>query len=477
MSQWISVVPLLLMPLMLGAALPLRQTRLATRWWFGVVAAAMIVIVGHGIGLPRSVVFGILYGAVMMVLWWRLRRSSSGIVAVPRREVLYGLLLVLLLVPLVLAVVLWTLDFPALGADAIVIWYAKAKAFHAWAAVPDLPSPNYPALGPVSWMLVLEWVSSDAERVGRLFFGMAYIIWYLGLFELVRRPYPWGSAIVLPALAMLFVDFSTVTRGDQDYLLTSAAGMATIFLVKTLMMLSGERGPLHARLTAMLGRSEGRQCCFLAAIFSGALGLVKQEGTVLGLILMSAWVTTLLVQERAANWPAVVRRVLPMGGTYAVVAGVWPALLVLHHVDLTNVQGQAFSVSSVLHALENVNRWPAIRPYLVEYVVTMRPVLVASLILSVTSLWLLPNLRTAVLFLWGVLFLHTVFVPFVFLATRQPLQWHLRTAFDRLIAHDRFVFVTLLWITIVVMLNALAGRSPSGAVRTSDAATQFPVPS
>lgn len=458
-----SLVPLLVVPIALGAGLLGVGAGVGTCWWLGTAVAALAVVIGHAIRIPQPVVLVAISVATAISLVARVRRGSWRTTP-SRRDVVQAALLALLISPLVAAGVLRTLDHPALGADAIVIWYAKAKALYQWLPFRELPFENYPALGPAAWMLVLQWVGADRENIGRVVLVLPYFFWIVTLLELFPRPWPRASFVVVPGLAVLFFDFDRFTHGDQDGFLMMTAGMATIFMVKVLLRLSSAEGTAAQILPALTATADGRRDAFLGAFFAGILGLIKQEGTVLGLILVVSWVAAILAHERPARWGPMVRRLLPSLLTYAAVAALWPTLLLINGVDVRKVQGEAFTVASVTQALGNVDRWPTIQPFFVNYYRAAAPLLVAAAVASVGLAWTCQRTRVVLAFLWGVLILHSGFVLVVFLSTRQQLLWHLRTAFERLAGQGRFVLVMLLGLTLISLATALT--SPEGARAT-----------
>src|SRR5262245_35673856 len=169
MFQATSVVPLLIIPFALGTGLLTQQTGVGARWWFGIIAASGTVILGHGIGLPQSVVLGVIFGAALLLPIRVLRRPHCPI---PPRETLHTALFAVFLLPLFLSVLLRTLERPATPVDPIVIWYAKAKALFEWTPFSDLPYHDYPGLGPAAWMLVLKWVGPEQENISRVIFAL-----------------------------------------------------------------------------------------------------------------------------------------------------------------------------------------------------------------------------------------------------------------------------------------------------------------
>jgi len=454
MSGSISLVPLVLIPFALGAGLLGGRTGAATCWWFGVAVSAVIVIVGYGVGFAQGAVLGGIVGtAFVLFVMGALSRNRWRLVTL--RNALHAATLTVFFLPLLCAILLRTLDYPALGADATVIWYAKAKALYEWVPFPERPFPNYPELGPAAWMSVLKWVGPEREHLGRLILVLPYFFWFLAALELFDRPYPWASAIVLPTVALLFFDFERFTRGDQDGLVMMTAGMAAIFLAKILIHVSPADRRLKDRFALLLSTPQGRQDCFLGAFFSGLLGLIKQEAAILGFIVVLTWASIVLACARPAHWRRVLVRLLPYGLTYTSLAVLWPLLVFLHGIDVTEIQGEAFTVSSVIHAVGHVDRWPQIGAYFADHYRSEGWVFVACLVLSSAAAWVVRRLRPALLFLWIVYGLHAVFVAFVFLATRESVQWHLETAFARLTLQGRFALAVMLCLTIMALVPRL----------------------
>jgi hypothetical protein len=374
-------------------------------------------------------------------------------------------LLVALLLGPVLAAGLYTLRQPIMAWDGLVIWYAKVRGLYEWRPLAALPLPNYPDLGPACWMSVLKWVGADAENVGRLVFPAFYFMWIVAMLELPRRRRSWVAVVVVAGVAALLFDLEAFTNGYQDGFLMVAAGMSAIFVVKSLVGAGSKTGepPLEEVLVPAVPTAQGRQDYYLAAFFAGTLGLIKQEGLILGFILMVSWGAAVIAERRPACWRGLLRRLCPVVSIYVALATLWPLLLARNGVNVLMVQGPAFTPSSVIGVLDNLHRWTDIQPYFAEYFWRLRHVFAACVLLSLASLWGLPRTRRAIMFLWTVLGLYLAFVTFTFCATRQLLQWHLDTAFKRLTSHSQFVFALLLCLTVGVLLDrvrpAWAGRS------------------
>jgi hypothetical protein len=424
-------VPLLLVPLFAGAGLTGRDAGIGTRWWCGVLSLAWIALLGVGIGLPLSFIL-VATGAAAVVLCVRgIRASGDPPLALPSRATAArGLVLAVGLALPLTAAITHTLYLPPRG-DGAVIWFAKARALFEGVPFAHLPFVNYPDLGSTAWMLVLKWTGLAAEPFGRAVLLLGFFAWILAILELFPRPCPWSATIILPVLAAASLDLEGATNGCQDFFLSSVAGVALVFILR----ISRRGGPASRR--------DG----LLAGFLMASLPLIKQEGTILALILCLGWLI-------ASKKKTIVLLVIPL-------LLVWPALQMIHGVDPSQIQGDAFTLSSTVNAFRSWDRWPAIVAHFSAVLRDSWPLLCAFVVLAATSALCLPKLRRAVFILVGVLLLHVGFVLFVFLATRQPLEWHLNTAFPRLYGQQRFVVITGLAFMSVELFQAILNRSES----------------
>ncbi len=433
-------------PLLIGSALPGPGRNLGTRWWFGTIIAGLTVIVGHAAGAPRAMTLA----AVIAVAAVGIVRGRRWVA--PSRDWTAAVTVLLLLAP-ALAQCLSTLIQPVAGYDGIVIWYSKTKALFAWQPMAALPFARYPNMGPAQWFLNLAWAGEGQEHVGRLVFVLASLAWIWALRELWPAPMPWSSVVVVPIVGLVFMDVDPEhTSGYQDAFLMATAAMACTLITKVLTRDSGAGGASTS--------GSPRQDITLAALFAGSLGLIKQEGLFLGLILVSVGALSLLGGADRDRRRALTGFLWPALALYAALALLWPLLVSLHGMNPLNIQhGDTFTVGSVLQAFGQFWRWPLIAPYFAAYVRDIGPALTAAGILSLAGAWLAPHLRRGVQFLWGVLVVHLAFVFLVFLSTRADLGWHLESAFARLAGQNRFVLAVLLSLTAVSLIELALART------------------
>lgn len=459
----LAVLQMTALPLLVGAVAGVRMGW-AVRWYAGAVVVGVLAVVAHGLRIPGPALA--VAGALLAVAALLAGRCGAARTApFSGREKVCLLLLVVLLAAPAAAACLHALAHPVASYDGMAIWYAKVKAAYYGIPLSRITMGNYPELGPVLWMLPLKWVGLANEHVGRAFFPLAYFAWMVALPEVFGRPYALPAALAAALSALLVFDYDAFTNGCQDALVLLSAGFAATLLVRLLVAQSAAGAGGEDSRSAPGAASGGRGELVLAGFLSGVPALVKQEGTVWSLIVVGAFLAALVLRARLAESWRLLRAIAPLLAAWIGALALWPALLLWNHLDPRKVQGDGFSLSSIVYAYRELGRWSMIRPYLDTYVGGHRVLLLAC---GTTSLlcWLLaPKVRRAIAMLWLVLALHLSFLVVVFLSTRFDLAWQLSTAFGRLATQGDFVYVLLAFVSLTALAEAALGRAAGGPGR------------
>ena len=442
----LALLALFAIPLAAGALIPARAMSWPVRWWVSVTGIGLFFAVAHALGAPlatTALLLGVAALAAFLLQPGRCLLRLRGICRWPDKFHQVALLALLLVL---LGGFMRVMSKPVPLSDGKVIWLNKAKALYAEVPFAQVPAVNYPNLGPMLWMLVMKLSGGTEECFGRLFFPTQYFFWMLGMIWLHRRRHTWVMPLSVSLVAWLFFS-NGVINGYQDMFLLACAGMSAAHFVKLLLRNGSARGERHNR--------RDRADYFCAFYFAGVGGFIKNEGAVLGMIIVLAWVLALAASQGFRALPAALRRAWPALLLWAVMLCLWPMLLLHNEIDLAAVQRDAFSLKAIHTIPQDLHRWRAITPHVLKHFAVNSPVIFASVLLSVACARAMPRVRQAVLFLWLACFGHMTFVILVFFVTRQDVAWHLGTAFERLALQHAFVYAIILCITPAFLAETL----------------------
>jgi hypothetical protein len=435
---FLSLLPLMVIPLLVGTAAFGPRLPVAIRWFFGMISLGLILTVAYSLGISWGTffyAFGIgLVGCALLLLKQGVKRLGKHAWPNIYRAGVGFFLLILLGCAYVKV-----FAEPLEAWDAVVIWFNKARDLYQGTPISQLHFVNYPPLGPMYWAFVMKFTGGLWESYGRLLFPTMYFFWMLALPYMFPKCIPaWIFLIVIPGLGWLFFDMFAFTSGYQDGFVTICAGMAAIHLCKTL-----------------LEDKRRRQTDYLLALyFAGTDALVKNEGAVLAMILYTAWFLTLIVTERHNfNWKYL-RSLIPGGMLFLLLLSIWPGLLIYHGQDPSQVQGPAFTINSIANSYENIDRLPMIKDYFVEhYFHPQTKTILSCTLLSIITAALVPITTRVMVFLWVTALGHILFMVLVYLATGSPLEWHLTFSLKRLAFHHSFAYVIILCISLCCLLE------------------------
>jgi hypothetical protein len=443
MSAGLAVLTLLAAPALVGTASTPRTTA-GVRWAVGAVMLCLVGVVLHGLGISRDAA---LWALAMLTLAAAVRCAMTmRSIRTSRVDPLLGLGFGLVATAGTLVV----LSQPVNDWDAVAIWYAKTRALLEWQPLSATPFPVYPELGPMGWSLVLAIAGPFAEPVGRLLFLGLYLAWLtsLPLWLPARPPLRIRLALILAVAA--YVDFGKITNGYQDAVVMSVAGLSAMLLGRAIFDVGAEprAAPGDERFHAAVG-----------LFFAGALGAIKVEGTLLGAILVGGW----LIAVAIVRGPRFLKPFLPFVGLWIGLTAVWPLLLAVNGVSFSTFQPGAYATLSADEALGRLSRLPLI----VYLFARMGPwyvlPIVAAALTSVAAWRRVPAVRPVVAWLWGCAVAHWLGIVTVFLLTNYDVDWHVRTALDRLEIQHAFIWPMVTIVSAAAVLRDADQPLPGAA--------------
>jgi hypothetical protein len=399
-----AVVALVFVPALAGCWLPRSlDVPVAARWGFGAVLLLLVVTVLHGIGVGPPVAFV----AAAVVVAAGAARVSSAIGAIRRASATDRAIAALVLVPVV-AAALFTLSTPVDAGDAVMAWYAKARALLDWPPVAQVPYAEYSNLGTMGWSLLLRVSGWAYEPAARLVFPALYAAFALSLSDSLERPLSRHAIWAVPLAMLATFDLRLIANGYQDVPVASVAGLASVLLANHLR--TGDRG--HG---------------LLALFFAGTLGLIKIEGVVLAAVLVVSWLAIQRFEPlRRRSW-------IPGLLMVCALAALWPALVWIHGVRVDQGQYSAFEGASMTDLFGRSARLPTIARAFIATGPRFLVPLAAGLVLGVAAWRRSPAARRVLTFFGLAVVLHSLWIVAVFLLTNLDVNWHLATAFDRLV--------------------------------------------
>lgn len=455
-----TLIPLALLPLATGSAIPSLTLSWASRWAFGAAVIGILITICHALHLSQPTAWILIAGLIILGILAGIQnfRKNHLLIAPPS---LWNLTAISLLAILWLALAIHVLAHPLhpMHWDAVRIWFNKAKGLFYWTPFQALPTPdfhmkNYPHLGPAFQMFVMKFHGYPAENFSRLIYPGFFAAWLIAFRNLNPGIKPLHFLGLIPAVGLVFLSKSAFTNGYQDGFLGLMAGFSVIHFLVCLLHSSGA--------FLMKDPRTYRSHLFLGFFFAGSVAFIKVEGLVMSGILVMGFLAVRLLWSADRISSQDLKELAPFFGLWIAMISVWPLLLKLNQLDPTQISGDAYTLSDILHWYRNINRLPAISRYFGEYWTSIQSVFFASILLSGGAFVLTPRIRSAIFYLWGILVLHLLFIHMAFLASRLPLDWHLSTAYERLCFQHFFVFASLLFLCSTYLLKELS-RAPGAS--------------
>lgn len=431
------VMPLLILlglvffPFVAGVFFLPSYLSFSIRWYFGLTLLGLFTLFTHALGASQTLVWGflgmfLLAASVFLFAKTNLFTDECELDCPSTLWIQISAWAALIFVVLThpLTPYFW---------DALYIWYNKARALFYWAPLSETPGKdlfmvNYPHLGPVLQMMLMKLAGKPWEEYGRMLFPTLYIVWSLSVINWIRRIHH-HHAYHLLGIAVLWACFlqTHFINGYQDAFVSLTAGMATLCFLNSMIQEQSEEKVISY--------------FYLGVYFSGACCFIKTEGFALGGGALSAY--TLVNFFRRS--PLKAHHFLSGWGIFFTLFICWPFLLSINGIDPSKLQAEAFSLKELPLFFENLsNRWPTIQNYYRNYFIYFVNPFTSMLILSIWGFLRAPHLRAKLIYLWLILIGHMTFVAIPFIMTHLPLEWHLSTAFGRLMFQHSFLYPLIL---------------------------------
>ena len=174
----------------------------------------------------------------------------------------------------------------------------------------------------------------------------------------------------------------------------------------------------------------------VACLFGGVLAWIKNEGMMVGLILVLVTTALCLASTARHLRRSLVRAIIPGLLTFSGIALSWPAMELVHGVKPWVIQGGAFEFGRLSSVFQRLGRLNPICEYLRRYLQEQKTVVGLLFVLSVAMLILCP---------------------------RQDLAWHLATAFDRLMFQNTLIVASGLTLLMRICAEEALASGPPDA--------------
>lgn len=422
-----TLAALLFLPFTVGAFFLPAYLSYSIRWYFGLGACGLFVLLAHSLNAPQILVWSFLIPvlciAAIFVFSKKKLFTDDCEIDCP------SVLLIQLSAWIALTFVVLSHPLTPYFWDALYIWYNKARALFYWNDLSEIPSKNlfmvnYPHLGPVLQMMLMKLSGQPIEEYGRLLFPAVYIAWSLSALNWVRRiNFHHGYHLLSIIVLWAYFRQTHFINGYQDGFLSLTAGMATLCFLNSMIMEQT--------------RQKTTSYFYLGVYFAGMCCFIKTEGFALGAIILIAFTVVSFFRKRGFS----LVHFLYGWALFAAFVLCWPLLLSLHHIDPAKLQADAFSLKELpLLPYNLIGRWPVILTYYVEYFIFFKLQFFSVVLLSIWGFLRQPKIRSQICFLWLIALAHMVFVAIPFIMTHLPLEWHLSTAFGRLMFQHLFIY-------------------------------------
>ena len=441
----LAILPLLIIPIAMGSIVTWKSVSWSARWFLGISFLCVFFIFVHALGIPQSVAWILLIiGLALICILISLNRND--LFKNIRWPAWQTLTIVVILLIQLMSAYATVLANPVFEWDAVAIWFQKAKAFYYWEPFRSFPIVNYPNFGSFYWAFIMKF-TGFSEAIGRLFFPTAYFAFMMVLYSLFRDNNTSVTGVfVIPAVSIFFFHNAYVS-GYQDGLLSLMAGMSAFYYCRFFIVL---RSAKHVTLC----HRDIYYNLYLAFFFSGILGLIKNEGTVIALLLFFSAAGWFIIQIRSKP----LKKVMPLFFgviIFLALTSLWSVLLLYNGVDPSQVQGGVFSIMGILKSYKNIKRYIDIKQYFSLYLNSYGIIIIVTSLLSMVAVLYVKITRTALCFIWTFYVFHFAFIALVFFSTGTNYMWHLGTAFDRLMFQHRFVYMLIIVITISYIMKSI----------------------
>jgi hypothetical protein len=437
MRTVLAIAALAVVPALAGAGVR-RQTNTAVAWAAGWIAIALTAAIAHAVRAPQGVAYAAIAVCAAGGTAFTARDGAGRASLAPPWRYLVGLLAV--------CTALNTVWLPVQEWDAVAIWYAKTRGLLEWRSVAALELPLYPTLGASAWALMLAISGLALEPIARLALPMLCIA-AIGalplLFDAPDRMLPRRTLVIVFLVAVATFNVGAATSGYQDQLIAAVIGIAAILLARAL------RDPTarSAALDVTLG-----------CAFAGSAAMIKVEGTVAAVALVTSWVAVAWSSHGRTAIAAVVKPVAPV--VLVLMVALWPAIALASGLSASNFQPGIWTDVSPARFASGLSRLPQIARAYGALGPTWYLPITAAAAASAGAWFAAPNTRSTLAWLWSFAVLHTLWNVGLFVVTNVDVAWHLRTALDRLESQHGFAWTIILAVALVSLLDP-AERAPT----------------
>jgi hypothetical protein len=433
----LAVFTIISAPYLLICNLPSSGVTFITRWTLGLVTTSYLVAAFHAFNLSKQSSYSIILVLLTLSALYKAYSSRKNFCQFKLSGFKLRIVDLLFFLGLVIFAshgFLLVLSDPISAWDAVAIWYQKTLAYYYWAPLEQIPTLNYPNLFPIFWSFILT-LNGNLEGIGRLIFPLIYNLFFLEIYLIFKTnsKKDFYLCAALLYLASIFRNDLTY-NGYQDAALLAVAGIATANFIK--IYISASTNPNNL--------SKLRINFYYALALLGSLGFIKNEGLIFSLILLIIPLIITVKFNIIRNYDYLILSVL-----YFILLLFWQIILYFYHVDLNNIQGDAFKLNSISDLLTQTSRTPVITQYYKSFFSQYYLIISGSVLLSLMAVVLDFSKAWIIGSLWLITFLHSLFILCVFLLTKQDLAWHLDSAFSRLMYQSCFIYI-LLAISIIL---------------------------
>lgn len=436
-----AIIAVTLIPTMLGLILPVKYINWGTRWLWAILIIGIVMSLVYN---PLSYVIIILLallGLGRFVI--HIRKQSVSI------QLNYPLVIGIVAVSILLLIT-WSdvlnnpLD-PGVAWDSAVTWFTKAKQVYFWGSFNEMAMINYPNTGANLWAFVMSF-SSLNEQLGRLIFPFIYAIWFAIIVRDVKNK-PYSLVLLLPLIATgIYFLLPGTVNGYQDIFLGVVAATSIFLLGNT----------IYCKYSDV---QQKRWDFILGLFFCGSIPLVKNEGLVFALIIFACFVFIYSIQNFRTLKNALLRnwKLVLLGIVLAILPIIlWNSVLVFHNVDLSNIQGNFFTIEGIKGIPGKLSSFPLIWDYVVGYTDRIKIVIALAIFSTLVATLVAFNKRKAFLnvFLWLIVIAYILFILLTFLATNADIVWHLGTAANRLMMQLNLIYALIFILNTAFILDS-----------------------
>jgi hypothetical protein len=346
--------------------------------------------------------------------------------------------------------------------DAVFIWFNKAKSIYYGDLWNKTPFAEYPNSGPLVWAFLMR-LFGQTEQIGRLVFPTIYVFccWQFSYFDF-KNQQRFLYFLICWSVLSLYLFKSWAWNGYQDNFIACTAAVAVYIFTQSLYMAGssslagqgfrGERGGSNI--------SSNRALDSVAFLFCGMLYLIKNEGLVLGAIICLTYLSYSANERNGEKYTT--KKIIINIILFFTPIAFQLFIKFVFGINPLQVQGDAFSLNTNFSIQERMTRFLPIGLAFCTYV--WQNLFIYSVCLTSTycSIKYYKNITKNVFinsFLVIIIVLHSFFIVAVFIVTNQNLEWHLMTAYGRLMSqHLMIVYALTLW-NLSMIINHFKGIS------------------